>query len=175
MDEEAIDLDALGAAARSDPASLDELLRAIRPYVVRVCKRCLPNELDAEDATQDALLAVAAGIERFDATRSSMSTWVYAIATNKSRDTYRRLVRQSATVIPAELPADRRTSVLAGHRVDLLAAADQVDDRYSSTVLLRDLVGLSYEEVAEALDVPIGTVRSRLAKGRNLMAEALGS
>jgi len=174
MNDGEIDLNALASAARNDAASMDELLREIRPYVVRVCKRCLPNDLDAEEATQDALLAVASGIDRFDSDRSSISTWVYAIATNKSRDTYRRLVRQAATVVPDELPAERRTSVLAGNRIDLLAAADQVDDLYSSAVLLRDLVGLSYQEVADAMDVPVGTVRSRLSKGRSLMAEALG-
>lgn len=167
------ELTALAVRAKADSSLLDDLLRELGPYMTRVCRRFLPNELDAEEATQDALVAVASSLDRFDPDKSAVTTWAFTIASNKSRDTYRRLVRQSADVLPDELPEQRRTSVLAGNRIDLLSAADAIDDRYSQTVLLRDLAGLSYEELAVTLDVPIGTVRSRLSKGRELMAEQL--
>ena len=80
-------------ASRGDPAALDALLAAVRPEVLRLCGRLLPHREDAEEACQDALLAVARGITRFEG-RSSFHTWLYGVTANRARSTYRALRRR---------------------------------------------------------------------------------
>ncbi len=165
------DLDQLAAAAAGgDPVALDRLLAAIRPQVMRHCKRLLPNEYDAEEACQDALLSVARRIDRFEG-RSRFSTWLYRITLNAGLDTYRRLKRRAATVDvdDVQLTAAGRTSVIAGNRIDLLEALDEIDPKFGVPVMLRDVYDLDYPEIADALDIPEGTVKSRIHEGRKTM------
>lgn len=162
-----IDVEPLAVkAATGDSRALDQLLGAINADVLARCSRALPNRHDAEEASQDALLAIARSISSF-AGRSKFSTWAYRIVSNRIIDTYRRLKRQrvSAAEIP-DLPDDQRTSVIAGTQVDLLEAMEQTEDRLVEPVAMRDLCGLSYTEIAAELDLPIGTVKSRISEGR---------
>ncbi|MEM9745276.1 MAG: RNA polymerase sigma factor [Actinomycetota bacterium] len=157
-------------AAAGDTAALDRLLASIRADVVRHCGRILPNPLDAEEAAQDVLVTVATRIDRFEG-RSRFSTWLYRVTTNSTLDTYRKLKRRASTVDidDLSLSTDRRTSVLAGNRIDLLEAVEQVDEKYAIAVLLRDIHDLDYPEIAEALDIAEGTVKSRIHEGRRRM------
>ncbi|MEK8106702.1 RNA polymerase sigma factor [Micromonospora sp. M12] len=87
-------IDALArSAAHGDPAALDALLVAVRPEVLRLCARFLPNREDAEEACQDTLLALANGITRFEG-RSSFRTWLHRLTANRARSTYRTLRRR---------------------------------------------------------------------------------
>ena len=163
-------------AAAGDARALDDLLGAIRPDVLRHCGRVLPHPMDAEEACQDTLLAVARRIGSFEG-RSRFSTWLYQVTANASLDTYRRLKRQFSGLSPDELPeltAVERTSVIAGTRIDLLDALEQVDDRVGEPVMLRDMLGMDYAEIAEVLGVPTGTVKSRIHEGRQSLQKILG-
>ncbi|RKN40311.1 RNA polymerase sigma factor [Micromonospora endolithica] len=157
------------SAARGDRGALDALLAAVRPEVLRMCGRVLPHREDAEEACQDALLAVARGIAGFEG-RSSFRTWLYRLTANRARSTYRVLRRRwrvEADGVPLPDPPDpRRTSVVAGTRLDLLDALDAVRADLAEVVALRDVLGLGYREIAELLDLPEGTVKSRLHEGR---------
>lgn len=171
------DIDDLArAAARGDPGALDALLTAVRPEVLRLCGRLLPHREDAEEACQDALLAVARGIGRFEG-RSSFHTWLYRLTANRARSTYRTLRRRwqvEAGGVPLPDPPDpRRTSVVAGTRLDLLDALDAVRPEAAEALTLRDLLGLSYPEIATLLDVPEGTVKSRVHQARRQVRERL--
>lgn len=170
------DLDALARlAASGDEAALDQLLDAVRPQVVRVAAKFLPDRLDAEEAAQDALLSVSRAIGDYDG-RSRFTTWLHQITANRSIDTYRRLRREwnrGGGVLPADLATDRRTSVLAGNSIDLLEATASVDYKFTEPVLLRDLCGLTYAEIAERLGVAEGTVASRIAEGRKRLQRAI--
>jgi RNA polymerase sigma factor (sigma-70 family) len=143
--------------------------------VLRVCARFLPNRQDAEEACQDALLALANGMSRFEG-RAAFRTWMHRIAANRARSTYQVLRRRFAAEV-GEVPADRadprRTSVVAGTRLDLLDALDHVGPHLAEPVTLRDIVGLSYREIAALLDVPEGTVKSRIHEGRRRLRERL--
>ncbi|MER7460122.1 RNA polymerase sigma factor [Micromonospora sp. NPDC126480] len=164
------------AAARGDPGAVDALLAAVRPEVLRLCGRLLPNREDAEEACQDTLLAVAGGIGRFEG-RSSFHTWLYRLAANRSRSTYRVLRRRwlvEAAGAPLPEPPDpRRTSVVAGTRLDLLDALDSVRPDLAEAITLRDVLGLSYREIAAALGLPEGTVKSRLHEARQQVRQRL--
>ncbi|WP_432050782.1 RNA polymerase sigma factor [Verrucosispora sp. NA02020] len=168
--------DLAGAAARGDSAALDALLTAIRPEVLRLCGRLLPNREDAEEACQDALLAVARGIGRFEG-RASFHTWLYRVTANRARSTYRGLRRRwlvEAGGVPLPDPPDpRRTSVVAGTRLDLLEALDAIRPELAEALTLRDVLDLGYREIADLLGLPEGTVKSRIHEARRQVRQRL--
>ncbi len=161
-------------AATGDPTALDALLVAIGPEVLRMCARFLPHREDAEEACQDTLLALARGITRFEG-RSSFRTWLHRLAANRARSTYQRLRRRfdneaSGTPLP-DRPDPRRTSVIAGTRLDLLDALEHLTPDLAESVALRDVLGLSYREIAGLQGVPEGTVKSRIHEARRRLRE----
>jgi len=176
---EADELDELAArAAAGDRAALEELLARVQPRVRRICGRMLLFHEDAEEASQDALLLVATKIHTFGG-RSRFTTWLHAVASNSARSTYRTLKRRSAERPAAELPvhADpRTTSVIAGSRLDLLEALEVIGTDHPELVeplVLRDVQELDYNEIAALLDIPLGTVKSRIHSARNAVRPLL--
>lgn len=153
-----------------------------------LCLRMLGNRPDAEDATQQSLVLAVRSLSRFDG-RSSFGTWMYRIATNTCLDEIRRRRRRpllafeppggsggdgareshgargSHDVDPAD-PGD-----VAAARVDVAVALGTLQVEFRAAVVLRDLCDLSYEEIATILGVPVGTVRSRIARGRAALAD----
>ncbi|MFG1836872.1 RNA polymerase sigma factor [Micromonospora sp. NPDC049175] len=166
-------------AATGDSAARDELLAAIGPRVLEQCGRFLPCQQDAEEAAQDALLQVARNIERFEG-RSLFSTWLHVVVANCARQTYRSLRRRAAErpspLLPVEIADPRTTSVIAGSRLDLLDALDRLEAHRPELVtalVLRDLCQLDYQEMAEQLGVPVGTLKSRIHHARRHVRESL--
>jgi RNA polymerase sigma-70 factor (ECF subfamily) len=172
----------VAAAQQGDRDALDRLLRQQYDRVHAVCRRITGNDADAADAAQEALLAMVRGLGRFDG-RSSFSTWSYRIATNASLDELRRRRRRPMTVVRDDDPthehgiadpdADRYVERHAD-REAIDAALAGLPDEFRIPVVLRDVADLDYREIAETLDVPLGTVKSRIARGRALLATALG-
>lgn len=166
-------------AAGGDASSLDALLRAIEPDVMRRCGRFLPFQQDAEEACQDTLLKVAQNIGRFEG-RSKFSTWLYTVTANCARQTYRTLKRRASEQMsdtPVERPDPRRTSVVAGSRLDLLEALERLEAARSDLVepmVLRDIVQMDYAEIADQLGIPLGTVKSRIHDARLFVRDQLG-
>jgi RNA polymerase sigma factor (sigma-70 family) len=168
-------IEAIGRrAAAGDRAALDSLLVDARPLILGRCRRFLPNPFDAEEAAQDALLAVSRRIGTFEG-RSKFTTWMYQLTTNAAIDTYRKLKRRRSVLeAPPEITAKGSTpSVVAGARIDVLEAAERVDQRLVEPVFLRDLCELEYADIAELLGVPVGTVKSRIHDGRAQLRHAL--
>lgn len=143
-----------------------------------MCRRLTGNDADANDAAQEALIAIVRGLPRFDG-RSSVGTWVYRIATNAALDELRRRRRRP-------LPSGVETIELAsgGHhtgteqatadRLALEAALATLPEDFRVAVVLRDVADLDYADIAEVLGIPPGTVRSRIARGRAALADRLG-
>jgi len=163
------------AAAGGDRTALDELLIAIGPDVLRRCNRFLPYRQDAEEAAQDTLLAVSRYITHFQG-RSKFSTWLYEVTANCARGTYRKLKRRAVEQLAFDTPPDRvdpaRTSIIAGSRIDLLEALEKLEEHRRDLlepVVLRDVAGLEYSEIAERLGIPLGTVKSRIHDARKLL------
>lgn len=165
----------VGAAQRGDRAALERLLREQYDRVYALALRLLGDRRDAEDATQEALIAVVRGLHHFDG-RSAFTTWVYRVATNTCLDELRRRRRRPATV---ELQgADPRAAVphgepLVDDRLEVGAALGTLPPEFRAAVVLRDLCDLEYAEIGEVLGIPAGTVRSRIARGRAALARAL--
>ncbi|MFK4084751.1 RNA polymerase sigma factor [Kribbella sp. NPDC020789] len=178
-------LDDLARRAAQDAGLLDELIRQVQPQVMRICQRVLPHRADAEDACQDALLAIATKIGTFSG-RSRFSTWVHVVASNAARETYRRLKRRAVENPAAwhdddrpaqyDRPDPRTTSVVAGTRLDLLDALEHLEADLPETVtsvVLRDIYELNYDEIADQVGVPVGTVKSRISRARVLLKAQL--
>ncbi len=165
-------------ARNGDAEALNALLGQVRPEILRHCGRLLPHHQDAEEACQDALLAIAAAITGFKG-RSQFRTWMHAVTANAARQTYRKLRQRAAEQPTSELPAvadPRTTSVIAGTRLDLLDALDKLEyDRPDlvEPVVLREVAQLEYSEIAERLDLPIGTVKTHIHRGRQRLRELL--
>jgi RNA polymerase sigma-70 factor (ECF subfamily) len=140
-----------------------------------ICRRVVPHPEDALDATQNALIAVARGIGRFDG-RSAFTTWLYRVAMNAALDELRRRARRPIPVeTRPEAVAPRAATDGVEARVDLDAALGAVPVDYRVAVVLRDLCALDYAEIAAVLDLPVGTVRSRISRGRDALAAILGN
>ncbi len=170
--------DLAAAASGGDPAALHDLLAAVEPRVKRIVGRMLLHPQDAEEAAQDALLAVARNIERFEG-RSKFTTWLHAVASNSARSTYRSLKRRSTEQPSEEMPTavdPRTTSVIAGSRLDLLEALEGLGRENPDLVeplVLRDVNELDYNEIARLLDLPLGTVKSRIHHARTFVRPLL--
>ena len=168
--------DLIAAAQGGDRRALDQLLRSHYNQVYSICRRMTGNDADALDATQDALIALTRGIHRYDG-RASFSTWSYRVTTNACLDELRR--RKRRPVPEAELPVDARPGgppALDQSVVDRLVldeALTGLAPEFRAPVVLRDVLGLDYAEIAEVLDIPPGTVRSRIARGRRSLANEM--
>jgi RNA polymerase sigma-70 factor, ECF subfamily len=164
-------------AARGDRRSLEILLDRHADRVHAVCRRIVAHPEDALDATQEAMIAIARGIGRFDG-RSAFTTWLYRVATNAALDELRRRNRRplpmdtvDSDVAAPESPID----TVVSDRVDVDAALATLPVEFRAAVVLRDLCDLDYAEIARVLDIPPGTVRSRIARGRALLSDLLGN
>lgn len=170
-------------ARNGDSTALDDLLRRHHTRLHAVCLRILGRRADADDATQNALIAIVRGLPTFDG-RSAFSTWAYRIATNAALDELRRRRRRPQPRLdPTEatgrsLEPDRRAerALLAFENRELVERAlAELPEDFRVAVVLRDVADLDYESIATILDVPIGTVRSRIARGRALLADVVGN
>jgi RNA polymerase sigma-70 factor (ECF subfamily) len=163
-------------ASAGDRRALDVLLDRHADRIHAVCRRVVGNADDALDATQEAMIAVARGIGRFDG-RAAFTTWIYRIATNAALDELRRRSRrpQPRETLPEPTAAVTPLDDRVGARLDIDAALALVPEDFRVAVVLRDLCDLDYAEIAAVLDVPPGTVRSRIARGRAALAHVLGN
>lgn len=155
---------------------MDDLLRRHYDRLFAVCRRVAGNDADAADGCQEALIAIARGLPKFDG-RSTFKTWSYRVATNACLDEVRRRGRRPLAV--AETPEstidDVRIESRLGDRMELDEALAQLTEEFRAPVLMRDVGGLDYAEIAETLGLPPGTVRSRIARGRKQLSSILGN
>jgi RNA polymerase sigma-70 factor (ECF subfamily) len=171
------------AVQAGDRGPLGELLCAYQKRVFHVCLRMVSDREDAAELTQEALLRAVQHIENYKRT-SSFSTWLIRIAMNLSISHLRkRRVRSAASLdgtVEGEDQATALKSAIASERepepgqsvqqqehVQLLEAAlEALDPALRSVIVLRDLQEMDYKHIAEVLAVPVGTVKSRLFRGR---------
>ena len=172
-------------AQAGDADALEVLLGAVRPRALSACRSVLPHLPDAEDACQEALLNVSRKIGSWHG-RGRFTTWLHAVCVNSARSTYRRLKKQAVPADPTELsaagplerPDPRTTSVIAGTRLDLLEAMEVIERDHPQLVqplLLRDVHGLGYDEIAQLLELPLGTVKAQIHHGRKLTRPLLAA
>jgi RNA polymerase sigma-70 factor (ECF subfamily) len=169
-------------AKAGDGAAATEIVHRYQRRVYALCLRILGNPDDAEELTQETLVKALTGLERFDG-RAKLGTWLYRIATNACYTRLRSERVRSRGRVPwpesGELEAasgvKRSEAALdAGQRQRHVAQAlDRIQPEHRVVLVLRDVQGLEYEQVAEVLGVPVGTIKSRLFRARLALREAI--
>ena len=170
----------LAAARRGDHDALEALLRSVHDRMAAVARRMLRDPGDAADCTQEALIRVVRGLAGFDG-RSSFSTWCHRIVATTALDELRRRGRRPVTVPETDReplstePTPEQASLDALALADIDSALARLPEEFRQAVVLSDVADLDYPTIAEMLEVPVGTVKSRVARGRAQLRDLLGN
>ena len=136
----------------------------------------LHNRSDALESTQEIFITAFRRASSFRG-ESAFGTWLYRIAINHCKDVLRRhkdvLLEQEHLEIDRRPRTERSLEEVANLRLDLSRALAELPDDYKEAVVMHDLGGLPYEEIATVTGVPIGTVKSRISRGRRQLARLL--
>lgn len=167
--------------------AFEELIAKHQLLAYNIAYRIMGNEEDAKDATQEALIKVFKHLNSFNGD-SQFSTWLYRIVVNSCKDLLRKSNRQKVVSIdnafetddgeiPFELKDEKLTpeeSVIQ-HETSYTVqkAIKSLPEQNRTVIVLRDIQGLSYDEIASIEGVPIGTVKSRIKRGRDMLKEVL--
>jgi RNA polymerase sigma-70 factor, ECF subfamily len=158
-----------------DEAAFTALVERHERRVYNLAYRILGRAEDAREASQDAFLSCFRNLSRFRGD-AAFTTWLHRIAVNACYDMLRR--RQPIPFSELELveppPAPDHAEAAAA-AVDVHRALQEVPIEFRAVIVMYDLHGMPYEEIAQALEVPLGTVKSRLHRGRVALGRALGA
>jgi RNA polymerase sigma-70 factor, ECF subfamily len=160
-------------AQRGERFAFEKLVERHEQRLYTLAARVLGSRDEAADAVQDALVRAWLALPKFRGD-ARFSTWLYRITVNAAHDA--RAKRRAAPVEEPPDPVDPRDRFaereLSG---ELQRALDALDESYRVAVVLYDVLGCSYAEIAELTEVPEGTVKSRIFRGRSELAERLGT
>jgi len=171
-------------AHAGDVEAFGRLVERNQDYVYNAVYHLVGDERDAEDIAQDVFVKAYRSIGRFEG-RSKFSTWLYGIMLNSVRSFWRRRTRRPTLVQdaaqedesvrdPAAGGRNPFEESVRGERIEAVRAAiARLDEDLREIVVLRDIRGLSYDELADVLDLPDGTVKSRLHRARSALKELL--
>ena len=169
-------------AQRGERAAIEALLKAYEKNVYNIAYRFMGNEADAYDMAQDALIKIYKGIASFKG-QASFSSWVYRLTVNACMDGLRKRKNTPVSLenavesgVPFEDPgaASPESYTLSIERKeDIQKAINLLPDVQKAAIILRDVYGFSYEEVSDYLDISVGTVKSRINRGRQKLRELL--
>lgn len=170
-------LDELAARARTDATALQLLLQTIaeRKLVEVSIRKIFFDEARVDDGSQEAILAVAGGIAGFRG-ESSFLTWLDRVAVNAALQIRRRGARLNEPVtneVPEQGAWVRRVSSIVADEVMVERAFEDLSPEHQEVIRLREMADLSYEQIADRLDLAVGTVRSRLNRARAELASRL--
>ncbi len=169
---------AVGADAWTPP-TWEEIVRDHSARVYRLAYRLTGNQHDAEDLTQEVFVRVFRSLDTYRP--GTFEGWLHRITTNLFLDQVRRKARirfdalpdDSGDRLPGRDPGPERAFEHLNLDLDVQAALDQLPPQFRAAVVLCDIEGLSYEEIADTLDIKLGTVRSRIHRARAMLRESL--
>ena len=169
---------------RGDEKAFEELLAAYRGPVYGICLRMVRNEADAEDLAQEVFVRTFNALDRYNPTYP-FSSWLYRIASNLCIDFIRG--RRAGQVsldepidggdgeMPRQFPSNRRDPARELETKEMMAVLEEalaaMPEHYRIIVILRHQEELSYEEIADNLDIPLGTVKARIHRARNMVRD----
>lgn len=167
-----------------DENAWEDLVRTYTRRVYSICYRFTGRESEAQDLTQEVFLKVFRNVRSFRSGEGSFGVWLARLTRNLLIDHYRRSKNERATAsIEDQLPVLEEKAAIEGRTEAALAGREasealqkglaRLSPDLRETVILRDIEGLEYREIAQVLGVPEGTVKSRLNRGRSELARAL--
>ena len=171
-------------AKKGDDAAFEELLHLYEKPVYTLCLRFCGRSEDAEDAAQEAFLSAWRALPSFRG-ESAFSTWLYRLASNACVDLLRRRKHENGSVsfddpestveVRDEAPTPEAAAEGKETAELLKKALLSLPEEYRTVVILREVQQLSYDEIAEAADLELGTVKSRISRGRLMMRNYLAA
>jgi RNA polymerase sigma-70 factor (ECF subfamily) len=175
------DADLIERCLRKDNAAWEQVVLRYRRRVFHIAYKFTGKHDDAEDLTQEIFLKVFKSLDKFNQS-ADFSTWLGSVARNYCIDHYRASKREREVLVDDLVAFDLAPAVLGqpaprsedrDRRSFLLAGLDSLPEKLREAVVLRDLQGLSYNEMAGRLHLPEGTVKSRINRGREELARLL--
>jgi RNA polymerase sigma-70 factor, ECF subfamily len=177
---------------KGDAAAWGELVQTQHRRIYALCFRFTGNAADAQDLTQDVFIKVHRNLASFDTTKGSFQTWLTTLARNLLVDHFRRSRQDRATdsidanweqagdempALSTRLedagPSPHSTAVSRQTAAIVQQALTKLSPELREAVILRDLQDMDYKEIAQVLNVPEGTVKSRISRGRAELARLL--
>ncbi len=170
-----------------DIQAFESLINAYQKKAYNIALRIMANEEDAKDMAQEAFIRIYKSIMNFRE-ESSFSTWIYRIVTNVCLDEVRKRKNSATISIDAaisidgietkyELCCDKETPEDIYEKTEkkeiILGAINELSEEYKGAIVLRDIEGFSYEEIATIMNCSIGTVKSRINRARNILKDKL--
>jgi RNA polymerase sigma-70 factor (ECF subfamily) len=172
------DAELLARVVGGDHEAFNQIMRNNEDRVFSVCLRIMGDRDHALDATQETFLTAFRKADQFQG-NSALGTWIYRIAVNTCYDMLRKQKRRKTDPIPEHLdPADHAALDAvdsAALRPEIELALLALPPEFRSAVVLSDIEGMGLPEVADVLGVPVGTVKSRVFRGRRMLARELGN
>jgi len=172
----------VAAAREGDQEAFAELVRLYEKRVLALTQRMCRNPEDAAEAAQEAFLAAWQGLKSFRGD-SSFSTWLYRLASNACVDLLRREGKRQADAslddedlnldIPSSLPSPQEEAERRELRERIEEGLRALPPEYRAALVLREIQQLRYDEISEALGLDIGTVKSRISRGRKRLRSFL--
>jgi len=166
------DLNLISRFKDGDLAAFEEFVRKNEDRIYNLCRYMLRDASNAQDAAQDTLIKAYKGLKDFQPD-ASPSTWLYRVAVNTCLDHKKKYRNDplSGEAVPGDLPSPDPSPEGSYHaRRDaevLRTALRELTEKLRSAIVLREIEGLSYEEIAAVLDISMGTVKSRIARARD--------
>lgn len=176
-------------AQKGDVKAFEKIVEDYQGVVYSVAYRYAENTQDAADMAQEVFIKMFKNINSFQE-KSKLSTWIYRVATNMCIDIVKKESRNSVAYSFDEGYEDKDGSTLYNGLVDdsmqpdeivekreikdaVNSAISKLSDKYKTVIILRDIEGLHYEEIAEIVDCSVGTVKSRISRGRKNLRKIL--
>jgi RNA polymerase sigma-70 factor, ECF subfamily len=171
---------------KGDQSAFAEIVEIYKDKVFQICFRMLGNRHEAEDISQEAFIRAYVNIETFNQNRK-FSTWLYRIATNLCIDRIRKkkpdyyldaevsgaegLTMYSQVAADVQLPEDKVEEMELQESIQF--EISKLPDKYRSVIVLKYIEELSLQEISEILDLPLGTVKTRIHRGREALRKQL--
>jgi len=171
--------DILERASCGDTSAFEQVYKAASGFVYNIAFKITRNSADAEEVTQDVFMKIYHSLRDFQF-RSAFKTWVYRITANTAINRYRKSTRESKykaddNSIIESFPGSSSTAegaIQSDNEARLNALLGMLTPEHKACLLLREIEGLSYQEIAASLKIPVNTVRSRLKRARQALLEA---
>ncbi|MFV0313919.1 MAG: RNA polymerase sigma factor [Anaerotignum sp.] len=177
----------ISKAKQGDMAAFEELILQHEKMVYNVALRMMNHSEDAKDISQEVFIKAYRNISNFDE-RSTFSTWIYRITTNTCIDEMRKRKGKQTFSLDNEFEGEEsswkrevaddadtpeKSLLKKEEKNEILMAMEGVSEEYKMVFILRDIQGLSYEEISDILDLTLGTVKSRISRARKNIKEEI--
>jgi RNA polymerase sigma-70 factor (ECF subfamily) len=177
------DLDLIRRFAAGDLAAFEQIVVAHQGRIATLCRYMLGDATEAEDATQDVFVKAFKGLKDFRP-EAALGTWLYRIAVNTCIDRRRRPLFRwlfiddddaggGVGAVPSDAPSPERLAESREASLEIQGALSRLSPKLRAAIVLKEIEGLSYEQIAETLEISLGTVKSRISRAREELKRSL--